>query len=282
MDLEVIDYVNTNLIAVKMHADSVGVKDLIEHYKISEFPTIVFVDKDGTEIDRIIGYLPSDKFLKELKRIQSGVGTIPNLIIKTKNIPSKFETWMKLASKYEDRGDLKSATEVWESVAEAGLGNEEFVNYKLIELHGFINKDVIDLEYFIADNLNSEYAQYAFQSVISILRKNNNQVEEADAWRRYINLMELKKMYTPSLYNSFAWRMSELELNLEEALEKIRIGIGMIAEEDTSNLAGYMDTEAEVLWKMGNIDKAVEVIDNCIALQPDDKYFKDQKAKFLE
>jgi hypothetical protein len=33
---------------------------------------------------------------------------------------------------------------------------------------------------------------------------------------------------------------------------------------------------------MGNTDEAVEVIDKCIALQPDDKYFKDQKEKFLE
>ena len=43
-----------------------------------------------------------------------------------------------------------------------------------------------------------------------------------------------------------------------------------------------MDTEAEVLWKMGNIDDAVKVIDKCIALQPNDKYFKDQKEKFLK
>ena len=89
-------------------------------------------------------------------------------------------------------------------------------------------------------------------------------------------------MYTPSFYNSFAWRMSQLELNLDKALEKIQIAIQLVADDDSSILAGYMDTKAEILWKMGNVDQAVEVIDKCIALQPDYKYFKDQKAKFLE
>ena len=46
-DLKVIKFVNKNLKAVKMHADSVEGKTLIDHYKISGFPTIVFVDKDS-------------------------------------------------------------------------------------------------------------------------------------------------------------------------------------------------------------------------------------------
>ena len=94
--------------------------------------------------------------------------------------------------------------------------------------------------------------------------------------------MELKKIQSASFYNSFAWRMSEVGKNLDLALEKIHSDIAMVAEDDSSSLAGYMDTEAEVLWKMGNIEDAVRIIDKCIALQPDDKYFKDQKSKFLE
>ena len=149
-------------------------------------------------------------------------------------------------------------------------------------VYGFINQDVEGLENFIADNLNSEYSQYAFRSIISILRKKKDSESEADAWRRYVNLLELTKSYTPSDYNGFAWRMAELEMNLDKALVKIRLGIKMTKKDDSSAIAGYMDTEAEVLWKMGNVDEAVKVIDECIALQPDDKYFKDQKEKFLK
>ena len=106
---------------------------LIEHYKISGYPTIVFVDSDSVEIDRIIGYLPPNEFLSELKRIQRGENTIADYINKTTKNPDDIETWMNLASKYEDRGDLRSALEVWESVTEANIGDAAFVNYKIVE-----------------------------------------------------------------------------------------------------------------------------------------------------
>jgi tetratricopeptide (TPR) repeat protein len=265
-----------------LHADSTEGKELVEYYKISGLPTIIIVDKDSIEIDRIIGYLPPENFLDELQRIQRGENTIADLINRTANNPEDFGLGMTLASKYEDRGDLKSALEVWESVAVTNIGDKAFVIYKLVELRAHINNEVEGLEYFIADNINSEYAQEAFKNIISIFRQNHDLNAEVDAWRRYVNLMELKKQYTPSFYNSFAWRMGELEQNLDRALEKIRTGIQMVAKNDSSTLAGYMDTEAEVLWKMGNIEEAVEVIEKCIALQPHDKYFNDQRTKFLE
>ena len=265
-----------------MHADSAEGKALINHYNISGFPSIVFVDKDSSEIDRIIGYLPPIEFLAEIQRIQNGINTIPDLIDKTTKNPNNFELWMMLASKYEDRRDLQSALEVWESVSEANIGDKEFVGYKIIELNAHITEDITDLEYFIADNLNSEYAQPAFDNIIVILRRNKDIEAEADAWRRYVNLMELKKMYTSRFYNRFAWRMSELDLNLDKALEKIRTAIQLVSNNDPSTIAGYMDTEAEILWKMGKTEDAINVIEECIDLQPDNQYFKDQKEKFLE
>ena len=265
-----------------MHADSAGVKEIIQHYKISGFPSIVFVDKDSTEIDRIIGYLPPEEFLNELQRILSGENTITDYIKRTTENPEDFDLWKILAGKYEDRGDLSSAMEVWESVAEADIGEQSTVQYKLVELHAHINKDMTGLEEYIVNNLDSEFTPYAFRNIINIQRRNKEVEAEVKTWINFVHYMELKQIQTASFYNSFAWRMGEIDKNLNLALEKIRTGITMAAEDDSSSLAGYMDTEAEVLWKMGNIEKAIEVIDNCIALQPNDKYFKDQKAKFLE
>ena len=281
-DLKVIKFVNKNLKAVKMHADSVEGKTLIDHYKISGFPTIVFVDKDSTEIDRIVGYRPPKEFLSELKRIKYGKGTIPDLISKTKQNPDDFEQWTTLASKYEDRGDLQSAYEVWESVSEANIGDSLFVEYKLVELNGLITKDIFGMEEYFVNNLNSEYSTHALRTMTNILRRSKDTNAEVETWKKYISQIRMRNSDAAALYNSFAWRMSELEQNLNLAVKKIRYGIKITAKEDSSTLAGYMDTEAEILWKMGNIEWAVIVIDKCIALQPDDKYFKDQKAKILE
>lgn len=268
--------------AVKMHADSAEGKALIKHYNIFGFPSIVFVDSDSIEIDRIIDYLPPEEFLTELQRIQRGENTITDYTKRTIENPEDFDLWKKLAEKYEDRRDLRSAIEVWESVAEANIGDQVFVSYKLVELDAIITKEVIGLEEFVVNNLDSEFTQNAFGKIIDIQRRLKDSESEIKTWTNFVHYMELKKIQTAGTYNSFAWRMSEIGMNLDLALEKIRIGIGMIAEDDTSSLAGYMDTEAEVLWKMGNIDEAVKVIDECILLQPNDKYFQNQKEKFLE
>jgi len=265
-----------------MHADSSGVKEIIQHYKISGYPTVIIVNSDSTEIDRLIGYLPPENFLAELQRINRDENTIADYVKRTAENPEDFDLWKILAGKYEERGDLKSALDVWESISEENIGDKMSINYKLIELSAHIDKDETGLEEFVINNLDSEFTPYAFRNIINIQRRNKDIDAEVKTWNNFVNYMELKQMISASFYNSFAWRMSEVNTNLDLALEKIRASIAMVAEDDPSSFAGYLDTEAEVLWKMGNIDKAVEIIDECIALQPDDEYFKDQKAKFLE
>ena len=69
--------------------------------------------------------------------------------------------------------------------------------------------------------------------------------------------------------------MTELEKNLDIALEKINLALTY--GEDIKML----DTKAELLWKTGMTNEAVQIIDKCIKLDPDKKYYKDQKNKFL-
>ena len=226
-----------------MHADSAEGKTLIEQYKISGFPSVVFVDSAGEEIDRIIGYLPPDKFLSEIQRVQRGENTIPDLINRATENPDDFNIWKSLAQKYEDRGDLPSTVEVWESIAEANIGDKASVNYKLVELYAHINKDVSGLEKFVTNNLDSEFTPYAFRNIINIQRRSKDINAESKTWIKFINYMELKEKQSASFYNSFAWRMSEIKLNLDLAIDKIRSGIKMVAEDDSSSLAGFMDTE---------------------------------------
>ena len=69
----------------------------------------VFKDINGTEIDRIIGYLPPDLFLQELKRIHSGKGTFPDLKNKLYNDSTNFSILFELSQKYATMGDKNTA-----------------------------------------------------------------------------------------------------------------------------------------------------------------------------
>ena len=43
-----------------------------------------------------------------------------------------------------------------------------------------------------------------------------------------------------------------------------------------------IDTKAEILWKLDQIDEAIEVIDKAILLDSESQYYKAQKEKFSD
>ena len=59
------------LVAIKVNAEKGG-KALAARFKIDGYPTVVFTDGAGVEVDRLVGYFPPDKFISEVRRIRAG------------------------------------------------------------------------------------------------------------------------------------------------------------------------------------------------------------------
>ena len=74
--------------------------------------------------------------------------------------------------------------------------------------------------------------------------------------------------------------MTELNINLDKALQKINIALSIIDEND-NNRAMINDTKAEILWKLGETNKAIIIINESIDLDPENQYYQNQKNKFL-
>ncbi len=66
-------------LCVRHDAGSEAGRIVAGRYRVRGFPTLVFTDAAGEEIDRIIGYLPPDRFAKEVARIRAGDGTLAAL-----------------------------------------------------------------------------------------------------------------------------------------------------------------------------------------------------------
>ena len=66
---EVASYLNGNLVCIKINVEENI--SLSNNYNITALPTIVFLSDDGMEVDRIVGYMPSDQFLVHVKGIMS-------------------------------------------------------------------------------------------------------------------------------------------------------------------------------------------------------------------
>ena len=68
-------FANVHQINWKIDAEKGEGPDLAKKYGVKGFPTIVFVNSDGTEIDRIYGYLPAEQFIVKMKDYNNGVNT---------------------------------------------------------------------------------------------------------------------------------------------------------------------------------------------------------------
>jgi thioredoxin-like negative regulator of GroEL len=59
------------LVALKLDAEKGGA-EMATRYGIDSYPTMIFFDGRGNEMERILGYLPQEKFLRRVQRIRSG------------------------------------------------------------------------------------------------------------------------------------------------------------------------------------------------------------------
>ena len=81
------------------------------------------------------------------------------------------------------------------------------------------------------------------------------------------------------ILNGYAWRMTEINQNLDSALNKVNLALSLM-DKEAQGLANIIDTKAEVLWKLGRIDEAIKTIDEAIAIDPESDYYQSQKEKF--
>jgi thioredoxin-related protein len=59
------------MVAIRLDAEGRG-RSAAERFGIETYPTMVFLDADGEEVERIVGYLPPDKLVGEIQRIRTG------------------------------------------------------------------------------------------------------------------------------------------------------------------------------------------------------------------
>jgi thiol:disulfide interchange protein len=56
------------MVAIKINAEKGADKSVAGKYKVRGYPTMVFVDGDGKEVGRLVGYRDANKFLKDIEK----------------------------------------------------------------------------------------------------------------------------------------------------------------------------------------------------------------------
>ena len=313
-DQRVIEFAKKNLISKKIDAEKNNGPQQKKKYRVKGYPTILLLDSEGNEIDRIIGYRPPEEFFNELNRIKNRENTLSDLITRYKqsinnssvkidlaekyilmNLPDSarslldniysfqkkkhqldFSVSFNLSQLYYKIRSLDRSIEILDQIVESGVDSSDIAYFFRLLYKSKKSSDIDALLEYAELSENIDRKQKSYWQIIRILKKHKRDPSlEAELYLKVIDLYTSDYKYLPSLLNGFAWRMTELEKNLDIALVKINKALEY--GEDIK----ILDTKAEVLWKLNRSEEAVEIIEKCILSDPQNKYYKDQKKKFL-
>ncbi len=171
-DQKVIDFFTNEMVMAKIN----GKQDtsLAAAYHIMGYPTLVLVDPEGAEVDRVVGYMPPDSLLTELTNYKNGIGTLADLLAQAETNSDRSLAY-RIAEKYHYRGGTEKATSWYDKVISAGDPHDS--------LSGECRLAIADVH-----RRNKEYAAAlkAFTSVITDFGSSMF-AENAQVWKAIVH-----------------------------------------------------------------------------------------------
>jgi thioredoxin-related protein len=110
------------LVSMKLNGEKGGA-ELAASFGVDSYPTLIFLDPNGREMDRILGYLPPDKFLRRVRRIRTGdsfLACLNNL----EEDPGNIEAIQRSVDGLLERSDPEGAISRIEAFHRATDGNQ--------------------------------------------------------------------------------------------------------------------------------------------------------------
>lgn len=106
-------------LCVRYDAEGENGRPVAERYRVRRFPTTLFLDASGDEIDRMIGFISPQRFVEETARIRAGAGTLKALRAAAEASPTDTSVRVAYGRKLVRAGDLETARVILEPLADA-------------------------------------------------------------------------------------------------------------------------------------------------------------------
>ncbi len=263
-DADVAAFVNANVVPIKIDAEKGEGIDIAKRYGVNGYPTILLINSDGAEIDRVLGYVPPKPFLSTLQSYLKGENTIGALTSRLKDAPDDVNLQFAIAQKYSERNDLETASEHFRKILELdqtnAFGHNEEAQFAVATASLHSAKSPAQMELFLNAYPQSPRVRQALATVIKFYVKEKN----SDSAKTYF-LKYLEKWPADApMMNNFAWNCAQQRINLDYAAEVAKKAVGLAA--NTEDKASYIDTYATVRFVQGDVDEAISLEQNAIDL----------------
>jgi thioredoxin-related protein len=285
-DHEVADFANANQINFKIDAEKGEGIEFAKKYKISGYPTVLFLDGNGNEIDRIYGYYPKKEFFVMMQDYNKGVNTFNDLTQKLEKDPANIDANLKMADKYIALGETDKAKAHLNKIIETDPGNAagktDDAKFKLASI---AQKETVisELQNFIKENPGSDVLKDACQTLAEYYYGVNNDVANADMC--YKDLLA-KYPEDENIRSSFGQYLNSRALNFADkgkGTEEYNTGLKLINEalpyvKGSVNEASSYYVQSKLYYNLKDYNNALESVNKALKIF-DRKLYRDHKEK---
>ncbi len=107
-------FINEKYVSLKINAEKEAGLHLRQKYRVLEsYPTVLFLDSEGKEIDRIVGLFRKEEYFKTIQDYAKGENTFPILLAQWKQDKDNPTLIFKIGKKYADRGFWEEASQFY-------------------------------------------------------------------------------------------------------------------------------------------------------------------------
>ena len=171
------------------------------------------------------------QFLEYLLRLNDIIekrNTLDDLLSQYNNGKLIINLISAIASKYEDRKQNKDAANFYSILLEKypNSTSEQFKNAKyFLAKYKFSQGNENSIRNYIKNNPNSDNIYNAYREMTHHYANTNELKKELAVYKEIL----ITFPNNPNALNAYAWRMAELNINLEDALEKAKVAITLTA-----------------------------------------------------
>ena len=254
---------------------------LVERYHVVGYPTVLLLRGDGTEIDRIFGFLPATEFAAALTDDLSGKGTLEALREQVKAAPDDLELLFDFGFRASVRGLANESEVALQTVIQRAKGSATDLDRRALMVLGkyhFLRgskqyakavETFVRIERDFPDS--NEASEARVQTVVAYLKAGNGPAAAAAAERAFAAEPDA------GTANAIAWFYFREKRELETGIAIARRGLELAPKD-----AGLRDTLAELLAANGDHAAAATESARAQADQPTDPYYAKQAARFAE
>lgn len=259
--------------------------ELAKRYAAKGFPTLVVVDAEGAEIDRIVGYRAPAEFTAEIRRILAGDGTLAALRRRFAETPADADVALAYGAKLAG-SDPKAAVVVFEQAEEAAAkadrptqGRVRLERAAVLLATGDRSGAMDVAEALLRDFADTPSAAAAARRVgaafvgadarraltfLDAVRRVAKEPEDRRAVEEHAVAVHRNGIAAalrrqadaagddPQALNEVAWTCFEMKLNVREAVAWARRAV-----EKSSRDPAILDTLANLLWISGARAEAI-------------------------